>query len=111
MVPVWGHGDKGAILGTVPDFWGQLAPMLYVHLLLLLDDCKPVSTPVNSGVKREEEDELLEQKMYQAAVGGLLYLSTKTCPDIAYAVSNVGSFLCKTYQRTLDCNKENLFGT
>ena len=27
MVPVWGHGDKGAILGTVPDFWGQLAPM------------------------------------------------------------------------------------
>ena len=36
MVPVWGHGDKGAILGTVPDFWGQLAPMLALCLLWLV---------------------------------------------------------------------------
>ena len=62
-----------------------------------MNDCKPVSTPVNSGVKltRCEEDEILEQKRYQAAVGGLLYLSTKTRPDIAYAVSNVARFCAK----------------
>ena len=62
-----------------------------------VNDCKPVSTPVNSGVKltKCEEDEILEQKRYQAAVGGLLYLSTKTRPDIAYAVSNVARFCAK----------------
>ena len=27
MVLLWGHRDKAASLGTVPNFWGQLAPM------------------------------------------------------------------------------------
>ena len=26
-VPLWGLGDKAASLGTVPEVWGQLAPM------------------------------------------------------------------------------------
>ena len=27
-VLLWGHGDKAPSLGTVPEVWGQLAPML-----------------------------------------------------------------------------------
>ena len=58
-------------------------------------DCKPVSTPVNPDVKlvsSESPDEMCDQQMYQAVIGNLLYLSTKTRPDIAYAVSCVARF-------------------
>ena len=58
-------------------------------------DSKPVRTPVNLDVKLtqcEEDSEVYDQKMYQAAVGSLLYLSTKTRPDIAYAVGRVARF-------------------
>ena len=58
-------------------------------------DCKPVSTPVNPDVKlvsSESPDEVCDQQMYQAVIGNLLYLSTKTRPDIAYTVSCVARF-------------------
>ena len=63
-----------------------------------MSDCKPVRTPVNPEVKLtpcENEDNVYNQKMYQAAVGSLLYLSTKTRPDIAYAVGSVARFCAK----------------
>ena len=31
-VPLWGLGDRAVILGTVPEVWGQLAPMLAIQL-------------------------------------------------------------------------------
>ena len=30
-VPLWGLGDSAASMGTVPEVWGQLAPMLITH--------------------------------------------------------------------------------
>ena len=60
-----------------------------------MHDSKPVSTPVNPDVKlvsSESPDDVCDQQMYQAVIGNLLYLSTKTRPDIAYAVSCVGRF-------------------
>ena len=61
-------------------------------------DSKPVSTPVNPDVKLvayEKTDDVRNQKLYQAVVGSLLYLSNKTRPDIAYAVSCVSRFCVK----------------
>ena len=52
---------------------------------------KPVSIPVNPDIKLiagENPDDVCNQQMYQAVVGSLLYLSTKTRPDIAYAVGS-----------------------
>ena len=61
-------------------------------------DSKPVSTPVNPDVKlvpSENPDDVCNQPMYQTVVGSLLYLSTKTRPVIAYAVSRVARFCGK----------------
>ena len=63
-----------------------------------MDDSKPVATPVESGsklVKATDDDDLVNTELYQSAVGSLLYLSTKTRPDITYAVGNVARFSSK----------------
>ena len=59
------------------------------------DDCNPISTPCdfNSYLeKATENDDLFDRGKYQSAVGALLYLSTRTRPDITYAVCNVAKF-------------------
>ena len=60
-----------------------------------MHDSKPVSSPVNPDIKLvayENSDVVCNQHMYQAVVGSLLYLSTKTRLDIAYAVSSVARY-------------------
>ncbi len=56
---------------------------------------KQSRTPVSSSlklVKATEDEEPADQCVYQSAVGILLYLSTRTRPDIAFTVSNVAKF-------------------
>ncbi len=63
-----------------------------------LSEAKPTKTPVNVGsklLKATEDSELADQRLYQSAVGSLLYLATRTRPDIAYAVNNVARFCSK----------------
>ena len=43
-------------------------------------------------VKATTDSELFDPMLYQSAVSSLLFLSTKTHPDIAYAVISVACF-------------------
>ena len=63
-----------------------------------MSDCKPVKTPVDPGnrlVKAAEDEEALDQPLYQSVVGGLMYLATCTRPDIACAVGMLARFSSK----------------
>ena len=55
---------------------------------------KPVKTPVAVCQKltAPEDSEPVDKDLYQSAVGSLIYLSTCTRPDIAFAVSNVAKY-------------------
>ena len=70
----------------------------YTHNLLQkfgMGNAKPVKTPVDTStklVKASEVEDSLDQRLYQSAVGSLLYLSVATRPDITYALSNTAKF-------------------
>ena len=73
----------------------------YIEKLLTthgMQNCKPVKTPVSIGnklVKANKEDEPVNQRQYQSAVGSLMYLAVSTRTDISYAVSSLARFSCK----------------
>ena len=59
---------------------------------------KTCKTPVNPSLKltkAKDGSTYVEGELYQSAVGKLNYLSTRTRPDIAFAVSNVAKFTPK----------------
>lgn len=60
-----------------------------------MDMAKPVATPVDTStklLKTMDNNEYVDQRQYQSAIGSLLYLSVATRPDIAFAVSNAAKF-------------------
>ena len=63
-----------------------------------MGDCKPVGRPVNPGshlVKATDDEEAVEQQLYQSLLGSLMYLSVCTRPDLAYAVGILARFSSK----------------
>ena len=95
------HHFVGIKIKYLPDgkIWiGQPAYVRKVLKKFEMDNCKSVASPVESGtklIKGKDGDQLVDQELYQSAVGSLLYLSTKTQPDIAFAVGNVARFSSK----------------
>ena len=55
-----------------------------------MNDCKPISTPVECGVKlsKHDEGEDIDPTFFKSLVGSLRYL-TCTKPDILYTVGLV----------------------
>lgn len=73
----------------------------YIEKLLerqKMSDAKAVGTPVDSGrhlLKATEDEEAVDQQLYQSLIGSLMYLSVCTRPDIAYVVSTLAKFSSK----------------
>ena len=77
---------------------GQPAYIENLLVTLGMQDCKPVKTPVSAGnklVKATEQDECIDQRQYQSAVGSLMYLAVSTRPDISYSVGSLARFNSK----------------
>lgn len=64
--------------------------------LFKMDQCKPVTTPMNTTERLEEEDGSgnIDSKSYRSLIGRLLYL-THTRPDITYTVNVLSRFVSK----------------
>ena len=63
-----------------------------------MSEAKSAKTPVSVNsklLKASEECELVDQVLYQSAVGSLLYLATRTRPDIAFGINSVARFCSK----------------
>ena len=91
-------GVKIAYPGSGKIWIGQPAYTAEVLKRFQMENSKPTATPIDTGAKltkATEDSKLFNSELYQSAIGSLLYLSTRTRLDIAYAVSNVARFCSK----------------
>ena len=59
------------------------------------DNCNPVLTPIDANTvfeKASEDSDLFDATLYQSAIGSLLYLCTKTRPDLTFSVCHLAKF-------------------
>ena len=67
-----------------------------------MQDAKTCKTPVNPSLKltkASDDSTNIDKDLYQSAVGKLLYLSTRTRPDIAFAICSVARFTANPTQQ------------
>ena len=93
---IWENSITSWVSGKI---WiGQSAYTAEVLKIFQMENSKPTATPIDTGAKLAkvtEDSKLFNQELYQPAIGSLLYLSSRTRSDIAYAVSNVARFSSK----------------
>ena len=65
-----------------------------------MEDCKGKSTPMKRNLKLSKDGEVLTEDSgrYAEMVGKLLYLTTCTRPDMAFAVGVLARFISKPRQ-------------
>ena len=76
-----------------------------------MQDCKPVSTPVDANRKvmaENDKDEPTDQQQYQSMIGSLMYLAVNTRPDICYAIGKLAKFSNKPTKTHLTALKRVL---
>ena len=76
-----------------------------------LQDAKVVSTPLDVSVRLEKDDGVskpVDAAIYQSIVGGLMYASTATRPDISFAVGVLSKFCSKPNMTHLTAAKRVL---
>ena len=60
-----------------------------------MSDCRPVSTPLDSGTKLlkvNPQDQTSDTTLYQSIIGSLMYACIATRPDLAHAVTLLSQF-------------------
>jgi len=60
-----------------------------------MEDCKPVSTPIDSNHQLKADDgenQRTDATAYQQIIGSLMYLVTGTRPDLAYTITQLSKF-------------------
>ncbi|XP_057990694.1 uncharacterized mitochondrial protein AtMg00810-like [Hevea brasiliensis] len=74
-----------------------------------MQDCKPVSTPISTGLKlgKDENAEKVDESIYRSLIGCLLYL-TASKPNILFAVSLLSRFMYSTKETHLTAAKRVL---
>jgi hypothetical protein len=96
-------GDLRFILGMVWERSGSGESLLHQRQYCLdiimkfgMDQSKAVATPADVVLDPSETSDLFDNvKLYQEAVGSLIYLMTGTRPDIAYSVGVVSRYMHK----------------
>ena len=68
-----------------------------------MSDCKAVATPGEVNLKLvksdDEEQKLVDPKLYRSLVGSLLFIGKQTRPDIVHIVNQLSRFLDKPKAR------------
>uniref|UniRef100_A0A7M5XDS1 Reverse transcriptase Ty1/copia-type domain-containing protein n=1 Tax=Clytia hemisphaerica TaxID=252671 RepID=A0A7M5XDS1_9CNID len=61
-----------------------------------MDECRPISTPMETGKSFEKlapDEKPVNLKSYQAAIGSLIYASIGTRPDLSYSVGVLSQYM------------------
>ena len=90
---------KMAITRDRPNRTLMISQPNYVETILAkfgMLECKPVATPMDANAifdKLSDGDERSDRTTYQQAIGCLIYLATRTRPDIAASVGILSKFM------------------
>jgi len=55
--------------------------------------CNPIGTPLEVVLQLDKADESDDALPYREAVGNLMYLMVRTCPDLAFAIGKLSQFV------------------
>jgi len=72
-----------------------------------MHDCKGKNTPMEKGFQYNDTSPIIDVP-YRQLIGGLMYLSTSTRPDITFSVSYLSRFLDKPTSETWQAGKRVL---